>query len=416
MKVNQAILSKLLVVTLLIFPLTAVTEENSVTYEQLLTAALDSSPLVQELELRSVTSHAQAQALAQIANPELSAEVRPYVSGGSNLDQEYEVGISQPLQLGNFGAKSRVALLLQSAATQTRQIELLDLSQSLLLSYAKAWAVQEKVLLTREALVRAKRFSKSVSDANKNGLLSESGMLLFVADEQRLAAEVEGLVGDRNRAIAELTRRSGTSIAGTSIGGRLQELPRSPHSKDLGFNINGNADLENLPAVARIRLLARIAKEQEQLARLDSFPNFAPRVTFEHTDSGADRLNLGFTIALPFFDRNQPERMRAGAERAARDAAVRYSRDGGLESEIRSLSSSLLASEKQTAIYATQIIPTLRKAVSASERELGAGQGDALQVWQIVNQLSIAQDRYLELYVRAIADRAALSILMGKEL
>ena len=62
--------------------------EQPLTYPEVLDSALNNSPLVRQIEAQAQHSIASGLELSTMQNPEISAEVRPYVSGGEDKDQE----------------------------------------------------------------------------------------------------------------------------------------------------------------------------------------------------------------------------------------------------------------------------------------------------------------------------------------
>ena len=176
------------------------------------------------------------------------------------------------------------------------------------------------------------------------------------------------------------------------------------------------SDTSLLPIVDAKRLRLKIATAQRELSRLDSFPKFAPRIAFEHTSDGADRVNVGFQIEIPLFDRNQAERIKSDADARASRSDISYVESGKLQDEVSLILEAVKASSEQAKKYKEKVIPALVAALSAAEREFKAGQGNPQQVFQNLIELSSAQDSYLELVLKALSERVELSIITGKEI
>lgn len=382
--------------------------DRTITFDQVLDAALRESMFIREIEAKVAADEAGALALKTMPNPELMVDVRPYVSE-TERDTEYEVGIQQSLRLSNFGARSRVAALSGRVFGIERRSKLKEFEQSLLLAYGKAWVFQEKQRYMRENFARIQRLQEPVGDSGRKGLIPLSTQKLFLAENRRVGAELKALEGDKQRAVAELTRRAGITIDGHE----LQPITLRP------IPTFGRHDLDaarsELPLPARMRLRAELAGAEERLARLDAYPGFAPRLAFEHTNDGDDRINLGFSLELPLSDRNQFGRMRAASERSAREAELRYLDAGGLAEELRLLSDGANAASEQAEAFHDEVLPAVNDALRAAERELRAGQGNALQVWQTIREVSAMQDRHLELWIKALSARVELAIMLGTD-
>lgn len=381
---------------------------SSVTLEEVLAYAIDQSPSVQEIESRIAQRRAEGIELSILKNPEVDSEIGFPVSydekRGSN---EASVSLSQPLRLSNFGLRQRINKIISKSADSEKSLEILSLTQNIKLAYVKGWVLQERILQLDLSLKRAQSISNYVQDGITRGLFGVAESSLFKFENESLEAEKLGLGGDLERARAELLHRSGLSIKNKKL------LP-------LQLREIAQGDLENeakdLPVVKRVNLLAELANEQHRLSRLDSFPQFAPRLVYSRNDEGSDYVGVGISVELPFFDRNQAERLRRGAEvRAARSVEQYYS-GPQFNEELFSLLKSTQLSQKEVRAYEEKVLPALREALQASDKQLKAGQGSLLQTWQLLQQLRETQARALELWSKAISERAELSILVGKDL
>jgi hypothetical protein len=238
------------------------------------------------------------------------------------------------------------------------------------------------------------------------GAVPESLRALSDAEIGRLSADLIGIGGDRRRSIADLVQRSGVATDSKSLAPlALEALPAAA----------GIQMLDTVP-LERARLASKIAAVQSDLARLDAFPRFAPRIAFEHTSDGDERVNLGFQIGLPIFNRNQGQR--AGALAAKRESEVSEAFLAGpaFRENLELLRNAAEESAQQCEIYRVKIIPALERAVAAQRREIEAGQGNAIQAWQNLRELDGAGERYLELWIKSLTIRAELGILLGKDL
>lgn len=385
----------------------AIAESKLISYDEVLQAALENSPFVAEIKAQSEKIRAEGVQLKTLNNPELSGEVRPYVSQHNNLDEEYEIGLSQPLRLSSFGMRQRVGQLIEESASIDKKLALIEFSGNLRLIYLKAWALQEKEKFTKSLTSQTKSLSDMVQRSTSQGLFPASISKLFEAQIEKLSAELIGVSADRKRAIAELIKKT-NSISKEQV---LSALDLGPLPKE-----DSLSDTSLLPIVDAKRLRLKIATAQRELSRLDSFPKFAPRIAFEHTSDGADRVNVGFQIEIPLFDRNQAERIKSDADARASRSDISSVESGKLQDEVSLILEAVKASSEQAKKYKEKVIPALVAALSAAEREFKAGQGNPQQVFQNLIELSSAQDSYLELVLKALSERVELSIITGKEI
>ncbi len=380
-------------------------EQTSMSFDSLLEQAMTASPLVQQIEEAVVQQKATGIGMKTLPNAQLFGETKPYVDHRESNDVEYEIGLEQSIRPSDFGARSELAGLIAKASAVEQKLKLKEFEQGLLLAYGKAWALQEKTEFTQQALGRGERFVGSLRDLGEQGVVPESTAKLALAETKKLALELRAIDGDRERALGELVRRSGVSLSGRRLEKPIfQKLP-STISKDAGA-----APL----LFERVRLGAELGRAEEKLARLDAFPKFAPRLAFEHTSDGDDRINVGISIELPFSDRNQAGRMQAAAKSRSAQSQLRYLEAGRLSEEIALLLGGARSSIEQADRLQSEVIPLLEQSLSAAERELEAGQGNPIQIWQTLSELAMSHDRFLELWMKGLSERVELSILLGE--
>lgn len=376
-------------------------ESSEVTFEEIETLASSNSPLVMQLKLDSAERRGESLALGLRSNPELSAEIRPYVSEADGREVEYEVSLSQPLKLSNFGTRSKIAELMSQLSDIDAKLSLKKFSNQLLLSYAKVWALQERSQFLQQYSKRIKSISVKLNRAQQSGLISASSRKLLDSQLKKIVIEQEGLDGDILRARAELLEITGVLPQSAKF--------REPVLQSLPTKISLEDDSVTLKK--KILASAELAREQKALASLDAYPEFAPRVGYERTADGDDRINLGFSMDLPFSDKNQVGILKAETRSKAQDAELRYLTSGQLQAQFELLLESAKKIKNQATRTKTELIPILEDAYLSSEQEFNAGQSSLLQLWQILNELDSTQSHYLELWSKSVAAQVELSII-----
>ncbi len=383
-----------------------IAEETQVSFGEIADVAFSNSPALSRLKNKIMQQKAQAVLLGTLENPELLAETRPYFSDSKGNDVEYEIGVSQPVKLSYFSKRGTVSELMNSAVSVEEKIALNELHQNLLLLYGKVWAIQQKEQFVLKAEKRVKAMYSRVSDKQK-GLFPESTIKLFEASTLKLSSQLFRIKADQARALAAITNLSSQKYSGKKF--KSLTLNSLSGIKNIEYKETG------IPVIDRIKLRSKIADAQLELAKLDSYPKFAPKISFEHVDNGTDRINLGITMDLPFFNRNQSARISAEAEKNEASAIRQYLESGALNEELNLLLQAAQASEKQSTLYRDKIIPVLNSSLGAAEHEFNAGQGNPFQIWQTISELMEAQDLYLELWIKALSERVELSVLYGKD-
>jgi outer membrane protein TolC len=175
------------------------------------------------------------------------------------------------------------------------------------------------------------------------------------------------------------------------------------------------AQASEISEASRAEILARLASEESRVAALDAVPQFAPRVTYQHTNDGGDFFGVGIAVPLPIWDRNQGERGRTEAE--ARLAVVRAKvlAAGGLEVQVRDLFTAATLAHEQAETYERRVAPSFLSALRAEERLYGQGKVSVIQVWQTFRAFVEADLRRIQLRLEAASLRSQLSVLVGEE-
>lgn len=382
-------------------------EEHLVTFEELLVESIERSPESAALKANILRGRADAAEAGTVENPELTLEDRPPVSSSGSSDTEYEISLMQPLTFSDFGKRQRLAELLNEKASLEEKAVLLELSAGLRLSYGKAWATQERGSRLERALRSTEVISRKMRNLAAKGGVPRSGMIFLNMEVERIKADLMGARADLKRAFSELTRKTGLALNGK----RLTKISRSP----IDLKSLEEAD-EEIPVVRRAEIAARVAKEQAELARLDSYTKFAPRLGFEHTDDGYDRITVGIQYTVPLFDREEARRLRAQADASERSTAASYFEGEAFQAELSFLAEAANSAAEEAARYEKTILPGLESAIGASEHEFRSGEGDPIRIWQALNALTEAEERYFGLCVKALSLRTELSLLLGREI
>jgi cobalt-zinc-cadmium efflux system outer membrane protein len=378
-----------------------------VTSADVLERALNESPLVTRIEASIALMRAEGLQNGTVENPVLDSEVRvPTSYGDQRGSDEVALSLSQPLRVSDFGARGNVNRLIQALADEDRRVELLTFAQKVKLAYTKAWALERRSLELARYRDTAGRIERAVQHAADGGLLGSSEGLLFRAEAKKTQLELNALTSDLKRAKAELNRIAGFAVAGTLVKPPLSDPPSLPA-------LLGSADL--LPAQARAKMAVALAREQHRQSELDAYPKFSPRLVFERTNDSASYFGVGISMELPFFDRNQGERLARNAEAHAAQRFAAYLSGDSYRDEVSSLLESLQASTAFLNGYEQEILPTLSQALDTEEKLFTAGKGAPVRLWQILRELSAAQREVLERLMGLYSDRIELVAITGTD-
>ncbi|NDC39088.1 MAG: TolC family protein [Proteobacteria bacterium] len=295
---------------------------------------------------------------------------------------------------------------MEAVVDADHRVELLVFCQRIKLAYTRAWALERRGQELSKYRDAVERIELAVKKAATAGLLSRSEELLFQAEAKKARLELSAVATDSKRARAELNK-----IAGFTVRGALKKPSLSrPPSIDILLG-----EESNLPAQSRAKLAAALAHEQARQAELDGYPKVSPRLIYERTSDYTDYLGAGISVELPFFNRNQGERLAKGAEARASERSAAYFSGEAYREEVSGLLTSLQSSTDLVMGYESEILPALNRALEAEESLFASGKGSSARLWQVLRALATAQEELLERFVRLYADRIELVTLTGTD-
>lgn len=385
--------------------------EQQLSLETFRAYAFNNSPLVAEIDRDYAGELAAAFETETLQNPELQAE-KTFTKmdlGGAN-DPQTQVSIGQPLRLSNFGSRSEVAKLIRKSGDLQKKAKLLELIQKLTLQYETLAAYQQIGTILLDAENRASKKVSLIREGVKKGLLSDGDEHLFEGEKYRLQAQSKSIASTISVLRNELSKSIGyPCVINATFKKEISDLPSAQI-------LIQRAKESQIGESARIDLLLDLTKEQVRLAELDAYPQITPRLIYQHTNDGGDFIGAGFSIPLPFWNRNQGEQYKANAERKAAEIRSSFVKSGGLENQISTLREAVVNSEEQAQLFTKKVIPSFEKAFQSQEKLYAQGKGNVLQVWQTLTTLNGVQTQGLQLLLEAKSLRIQLSILIGEEI
>jgi hypothetical protein len=372
--------------------------------------ALVHSPQVAEIDRGFAQEMARAFETEVLANPEVSADqayTRMYIGGADSPNTN--VALSQPLRLSNFGKRGRVADLIRNFGDVEKRGRLLEFSQKLVVEHTNLYVLQETERTLTEAIGVASQKTALAARGVSQGLLSEGTGALFEGEKYRLEAQRDGVMASIALVQSEVALLIGTQCRVVAQkGASLAALPSAEVLIE-------RAKQSALSVASRNTLLRSLVREQVKLAELDAIPMISPRAVYQHTNDGGDFVGFGVTMPLPFFNRNQGERMRSAAEERFVESRNTFFTEGGIELQVRSIRAAANSLQRQVDTYRAKVVPAFESALKGEQRLFSYGQGSVLSVWQTFRALNEARLSYLGLISQAVSTRAQLSILVGEE-
>lgn len=384
-------------------------DKSDLTFEAVLTQTLLASPLVKDIDVTFSQALSESYETRLLPNPELSAEAA-FPTSNSDAKNEYGVSIAQPFRLSHLGLRQKVASLIESAASDDQRFALVELTEKTRLAYVRLWALQQQRSYFLRARERARKVVRFVREGATKGLFSQGEEKIFVAEDERATADLLGLDAETKKATAELIQ-----LSTLPIGDKALREPPTATDNDL-TNLSAAAQSSALPIQRRLSLLQKLSSERMRLARRDAFPALSPQIGFSRNEDGVEFLGAGLTMGLPFYNRNQGEKLLRSSELQAAMAKRDFVESDVFKSQLSLLVDGLRGSLRQANAYRDKVLPSLEAAISVYEKQLQSGQGTVLLTWQTQRELLDLQARHLEIWVRAFSEQSELAILTGNPL
>ena len=379
--------------------------------DDVLRETMSKSASIRAIDAEIAAKLGEAISLRTLSNPELEGGIAKAThEAGDPGDNEYEISLSQPLRVSQFGTRQLVSRLMNKAATEQQKLSVLELTENTRLSYAELWAFEEAMQRIKAATERGERYAKQILSGKERGLFADGEVKLFEAEALRRKAELLSIEAVKVETLSKLVRLSGVNLTDRTLT-KPSAIKLSSKEEILSL-----AEKGELPIQARQRLQAELASKQFALARRDSLPAFAPRIAFQHTDDGDDRIVAGFSMELPFFDRNQGERVEKQAVSNSERVKSEYFLSDSFRSEILAALKRTELKSKESALIENQIIPSLKTALSSFETQLKAGQGVLLQLWESQRELADVEREALEVWFESRKAQSELRVLLGGEI
>jgi len=344
-------------------------------------------------------------------NPELDVGVEGWKSGNDEGGHELLVGISQTLPISGARKMARKAGMFGAAAAtaeaEALRLEVAGAARSL---FYETLAAQERLKLLSEAGADADALASLTRIRFEQGDIAEVDLMRAVAEKHRYLAETEKadklLKGLRSQ-LAELCGIPDAELP-ECAGGNALEASMLPDPAELKGALlahpRGKArELHEAQAAAALKAVRRKAIVEP-----------AVRIGMRRDDDSKDNaLDVGISIPLPLFDRNQGEE----AEAHAREQRIRAENDSDLRELVRmclALRAEAGAAIAEAAITRNNVIPQLAAAYAAVEKALELGGVTVFETLAAKRDIAEAQLALIESERKAHVALITLNTLLGR--
>lgn len=390
--------------------LTAVTavaqdEGDVLRLDQALQMAFEHHPELAAAGARVEAAEGRALEAGLFPNPEFFARMESArLSGATTGDAEYLTGIAQPIPLSDRLGKARRAEQQERDRMRLRQDALrLDIATDVRRAYAEA-VYQSQVLdtwqRTAEYAQAALRVAEARLDAG-DAIPSEVAQARIEVQRAQISADRAQREFDQAiDAIRVAMGAPGIAISGVSQDVRAQNVTAPPVEPLLD-------NIENHPAIAAAEARVLVWEHREALARAERKPDLGLEVAYRRIGSEeTNSLDVGVSIPIPLFDRNQ------GSIQAARAEAVAARHDAAtlrneLELRLRDAHRRLAQAIRAAELLRDEVLPQAEQVLETVETRYRAGDislADVLPVRRDTTQLRLDHLSFLRDVMRAWAD------------
>lgn len=280
-----------------------------VSLAQALAQGAEQSPRIAEAKAKAAAAEARARQAGASPNPELSVEVENFAGTGvfqGLRSTETTLAISQRIELGDKrSARVAVASSERDFAFLSFRAAEADLARDIRIAHAELRAAEDRAVLARENVGQARELARTAKilveagrDPPLRQLRAEAGLAEAQAEEARAFGE---LLAAR-RLLADLIGSDDPELSATPLYDEAAPGALPPATPSLD---------EQIAAAERDAAQARI-----KVARADAVPDVTASGGVRRINDGRETAFVaGFSIPLPFRDRN-----RGGIEAAQSDA------------------------------------------------------------------------------------------------
>lgn len=386
-------------------------DEGHLSIDDAVKAALDASPLVQELEASFSIKTADSFEARTLPNPELEVDLGVPVSWEEKRGKnEVGVALSQPFRLSHGPLRNRLASLITAAGEGEKEKDLLGLIARVRLAFARSWVLSERSRILQEILPQARSLNKLVRSGLKEGAYGQGDDAIFRSETSKTEAELKGISAESIAALAELNRLTGSLFQGKQL---LTPKLLSALSIE---SLKARLERSETKVQYRAKILFELAKADSAVARRDAFPELRPRLLYSRTDEAVDIVGVGISFDLPFYSQNTAERIRTEAKARSSQAQFNFTQSDVFKTSLLNAAKAYSLRGEELLLYEKNVLPALREALTAFEQQIRKGEGSIFQLWQTLREYIDTHERYLELWTRVFSEGAELSILLEEEI
>jgi cobalt-zinc-cadmium efflux system outer membrane protein len=379
--------------TLIAPPVFGAMQLESLTLEQALELADQRQPALAEAMAMVEAAEGRARQAGVFPNPEaiLGAQQIPF-SRNAAKEQEYVAGIGQTIPLGSRLAKARTAELLdrevraRGLEVKRRQIrKQVHSAFATALYQEQACQTQTEIRRSLEKAVTATQARVEAGDALREELARVEMELARAKLESQRAESL------REQSFIALAAAIGdATLAVGSLAGTLEAAFEIPTLESLATNLGAQPE----SALAEADIRARAARVDQ--AKAERIPDVKVELLYHRLEASQENtFDVGLSLPLPLFNRNQGRLREARAELAAADARSRMTQNE-LHTRLRESYLQLTTALASSRTLKTEILPRAGTVLKAAEARYAAGDISLAEILPVRRDWAAVQLSYLE--------------------
>ena len=366
---------------------------QSLSLDQALEMAENLHPQLAEAKATVEAAEGRARQAGLFPNPEvvLGAQQLPFNGNASN-QKEYVAGVAQTLPLSGRLSKARTAERLEREV-RARGLEVTrrDIRQRVHSAFATA-LYQEKAYQSQTQIHRNTQRAVATTQARLDaGDALREDLARVEMELARAKVELMRAESLRAQALVALASAMGdATLRVNSLVGTLDATFAIPTLEALAANLAAQ------PESARAEADIRARKARVDLAKAERIPDVKVELLYHRLESSRENtFDVGLSIPVPLFNRNQGRLREARAEMAAAEARSRMTQNE-LSTRLRESHLQLTAALATSATFKTEILSRAETVLNAAEARYSAGDLSLTEILPVRRDWAAVQLSYLE--------------------
>jgi len=370
-----------------------VKQVENLSLDQALEMAESLQPQLAEAKAMVAAAEGRARQAGAFPNPEaiLGAQQLPF-SGDASNQKEYVAGVGQTIPLSGRLSKARQAELLdREVRVRGLEVQLRDIRKRVRSAFAtalyqeKAYQAQSEIHLHAGKAMATTQARLDAGDAMREDLARVE------MDLARAKVELQRAESLRELALVTLASAMGdATLSVKSLAGTLDATFEIPTLESLAANLS--AQPESAQAEADIR--ARTARVD--LAKAERIPDVKVELLYHRLEASQENtIDVGLSIPLPLFNRNQGRLREARAEVVAAEARSRMTQNE-LTTRLRESYLQLTTALANSRTLKTEILSRADTVLKGGEARYAAGDISLAEILPLRRDWAAVQLSYLE--------------------